>query len=167
MDRILVAYFSATGTTAHVAHQLAEAAGADIYDIKPARPYSAEDLNWHDKQSRTSREMADPSCRPAIAGDMPDMAPYAAVFVGFPIWWYQAPRIIETFVQSRDLSGKALVPFATSGGSPLGESGAILAKLSPGSRWLAGRVFNVGVSVAALREWVRELGVAPKEAEDA
>ncbi|WP_297048920.1 flavodoxin [uncultured Desulfovibrio sp.] len=163
MSTILVAYFSATGTTARVAHQLAEAAGADLYAIRPARPYSAADLNWHDRQSRSSREMADASCRPALADAVPDMAAYAAIFVGFPLWWYQAPRIIETFVQSRDFSGKTFIPFATSGGSPLGESGAILEKLCPGSRWLAGRRLDVGISAAALRGWLRELGMAPGE----
>lgn len=163
MSTILVAYFSATGTTARVAHRLAEAAGADLYAIEPAQPYSAADLNWHDRQSRSSREMADASCRPALAAAVPDMEAYAAIFLGFPIWWYQAPRIIETFVQSRDFSGKTFIPFATSGGSPLGESGAILEKLCPGSRWLAGRRLDAGVSAQALRAWVRELGMASGE----
>ena len=157
MDKILVAYFSATGTTARVAHALAEAARADLYAITPAEPYSAADLNWHDKQSRTSLEMADPDSRPALAGALPDVAPYGTVFVGFPIWWYQAPRIIETFVQAADFSGKTLVPFATSGGSPLGESGAILAKLCPGSRWLAERRLNAGVTERELADWLKQL----------
>ena len=157
MDKILVAYFSATGTTARVAHALAEAARADLYAITPAEPYSAADLTWHDKQSRTSLEMADPDSRPALAGALPDVAPYGTVFVGFPIWWYQAPRIIETFVQAADFSGKTLVPFATSGGSPLGESGAILAKLCPGSRWLAERRLNAGVTERELADWLKQL----------
>ncbi|MDE5879098.1 MAG: flavodoxin [Desulfovibrio sp.] len=163
MDKILVAYFSATGTTARVAHALAEAAGADLYAITPAEPYSAADLNWHDKKSRSSLEMADAASRPAIAGALPDVAPYGVIFVGFPIWWYQAPRIIETFVQGLDLAGKTLVPFATSGGSPLGESGAILAKLAPGSRWLAGRRLNAGASAAELAAWLKELGLRAGE----
>ena len=162
MDKILVAYFSATGTTARVAHALAEAAGADLYAITPAVPYSAADLNWHDKKSRSSLEMADPASRPAIAGDLPDMTPYGAIFVGFPIWWYQAPRIIETFVQGGGFSGKTLIPFATSGGSPLGESGAILEKLCPGSRWLAGRRLNAGVTARELAGWLGELGLGGK-----
>ena len=157
MDKILVAFFSATGTTARVAHALAEAAGADLWATTPAVPYSAADLNWHDKQSRSSLEMADPASRPAIAGELPDVAPYGAIFVGFPIWWYQAPRIIETFVQGRDFSGKTMIPFATSGGSPLGESGAILEKLCPGSRWLAGRRLNAGVTERELANWLKHL----------
>ena len=162
MDKILVAYFSATGTTARVAQALAEAGGCDLYAITPAVPYSAADLNWHDKQSRTSLEMADAASRPAIAGALPDVAPYGTIFVGFPIWWYQAPRIIETFVQALDFSGKTLIPFATSGGSPLGDSGAILEKLCPGSRWLPGRRLNAGVTAGALRDWLAELGLAPE-----
>ena len=157
MNKRLVAYFSATGTTARVAHALADAAGADLYAITPAAPYTAADLNWHDKQGRSSLEMADPASRPAIAGELPDMAAYGAIFVGFPIWWYQAPRIIETFVQGADFSGKTMIPFATSGGSPLGESGAILAKLSPGSRWLAGRRLNAGVTERELADWLKQL----------
>ena len=159
MDKILVAYFSATGTTARVAHLLAEAARADLYAVTPAVPYSAADLNWHDKKSRSSLEMADPASRPAIAGELPDVAPYDAVFVGFPIWWYQAPRIIETFVQGRDFSGKTMIPFATSGGSPLGESGAILERLCPGSRWLAGKRLNAAVTERELAGWLGELGL--------
>ena len=159
MNKLLVAYFSATGTTARVAHALAEAAGADLYAITPAVTYTAADLNWHDKKSRTSLEMADDASRPAIAGEVPDVAAYDAIFVGFPIWWYQAPRIIEAFVQARDFSGKTLIPFATSGGSPLGESGAILAKLCPGSRWLAGRRLNAGVTERELADWLGELGL--------
>ncbi|MDE7241663.1 flavodoxin [Desulfovibrio sp.] len=159
MTKILVAYFSATGTTARVAHALAETAGADLYAITPAVPYTAADLNWHDKKSRSSLEMADAASRPAIAGELPDAAAYDAVFVGFPIWWYQAPRIIETFIQARDFSGKTLIPFATSGGSPLGESGAILEKLCPGGRWLAGRRLNAGVTERELRDWLKQLGL--------
>ena len=159
MNKTLVAYFSATGTTARVAHALAEAAGADLYAITPAVPYTAADLNWHDKKSRSSLEMADPASRPAIAGELPDVAAYGVIFVGFPIWWYQAPRIIETFVQAADFSGKTLVPFATSGGSPLGESGEILEKLCPGSRWLAGRRLTAGVTERELAGWLKQLGL--------
>lgn len=159
MDKILVAYFSATGTTARVARALAEVAGADLYAITPAVPYSAADLNWHDKKSRSSLEMADAASRPAIAGELPDMAPYGAVFVGFPIWWYQAPRIIETFVRGPDFGGKTMIPFATSGGSPLGESGAILAKLCPGGRWLAGKRLDAGVTERELADWLKQLGL--------
>ena len=157
MNKRLVAYFSATGTTARVAHALAEAAGADLYAITPAVPYTAADLNWHDKKSRSSLEMADAASRPAMAGELPDMAAYDVIFVGFPIWWYQAPRIIETFGQGADFRGKTLIPFATSGGSPLGESGAILAKLCPGSRGLAGKRLNAGVTERELADWLKHL----------
>ena len=157
MNKRLVAYFSATGTTARVAHALADAAGADLWAITPAAPYTAADLNWHDKKSRSSLEMADAASRPAIAGELPNVAAYDVIFVGFPIWWYQAPRIIETFVQGADFSGKTMIPFATSGGSPLGESGAILAKLCPGSRWLAGRRLNAGVTERELADWLKQL----------
>ena len=119
MSRILVTYFSAGGQTARLARTIAQAAGADLYEIRPAQPYTAADLNWHDPASRSSTEMKDAACRPPLAGDAPDMAGYDAVFVGFPIWWYQAPRIIETFLASSDFSGKRVVPFATSCGSGL------------------------------------------------
>ena len=159
MDKILVAYVSATGTTARVAHALAEAAGADLYTITPAVPYTVADLNWHDKKSRSSLEMADAASRPAIAGELPDVAAYDVIFTGFPIWWYQAPRIIETFVEVCDFSGKTMIPFATSGGSPLGESGAILARLAPGSKWLPGKRLNAGVTERELADWLQHLGL--------
>ena len=116
----LVAYFSATGTTARAARRLAEAIGADLFEIAPEQPYTSADLNWNDKNSRSSREMADEKCRPAVAGNAPGMSAYDTVFVGFPIWWYVEPRIIDTFLEAHDLSGKTIVPFATSGGSGLG-----------------------------------------------
>lgn len=108
---ILVAYFSASGETARLAKTIAQATGADLYEIRPAQPYTAADLNWHDNQSRSSVEMKNPACRPAIAGGAPDLTAYDTVFVGFPIWWYQATRIIETFLASCDFSGKRVVPF--------------------------------------------------------
>lgn len=119
---ILVAYFSASGVTAKAAWKLAEASGADIFEIKPEIPYTRADLNWMDKKSRSSIEMNNPPSRPAIAEQLPDMEKYDIIFVGFPIWWYVAPTIINTFLESYDFSGKTIIPFATSGGSNLGRT---------------------------------------------
>lgn len=119
--KMLVAYFSASGVTAKAAKKLAEVAGADLFEIRPAVPYTSADLNWMDKKSRSSVEMNDPAFRPAIAGKMEGMEQYDVVFVGFPIWWYVAPTIINTFLESYDFSGKTIVPFATSGGSGMGK----------------------------------------------
>ena len=141
----LVAYFSATGTTERVADTLAEAIGADSFRIVPQTPYTAADLNWNNPTSRSSIEMKDDGCRPPI-------------FIGFPIWWYQAPRIIETFLESYDFSGKTIILFATSGGSGLGDTEAILKPLCADARWLPGRMMN-GVGAAAMRQWVESLGV--------
>ncbi|MBQ7661711.1 MAG: NAD(P)H-dependent oxidoreductase [Clostridia bacterium] len=127
MKKPLVAYFSASGTTAAVAKRLAAAAHADLYEIKPRVPYTAADLNWMDKQSRSSVEMRDPSSRPALADKDADVASHDVVFLGFPIWWYVAPTIINTFLESYDFSGKTVVLFATSGGSGFGKAVAGLA----------------------------------------
>lgn len=121
MSKKLVAYFSASGTTKKVAERLAKAAGADLFEIRPAIPYTSADLNWMDKKSRSSVEMNDPDSRPEIAETIPNMVDYDTVFIAFPIWWYVAPHIIHTFVESYDFSGKTLVPFATSGGSGMGK----------------------------------------------
>ena len=120
--KILVAYFSASGVTAKAAWKLAEAAGADLYEIKPEVPYTSADLNWMDKKSRSSMEMNDLSSRPAIADHLADMEKYDVIFVGFPIWWYVAPTIINTFLESYDFSRKTIIPFATSGGSGMGRT---------------------------------------------
>lgn len=139
MSQTLVAWFSATGETARAAGALARAAQADRYEIRPAQPYTAADLNWRDGRSRSSVEMRNPACRPALAGALPDLSRYDTVFVGFPIWWYEAPRIIETFLESGDFSGKTLIPFCTSGGSGLGRTGEILAAVTGGAvRWRRG-----------------------------
>lgn len=142
MSKKLVAYFSASGTTKRAAEYLAKAEGADLFEIKPAVPYTSADLNWMDKKSRSSVEMSDPSSRPEIAGKLANMAGYDMVFIGFPIWWYVAPRIIDTFVESYDFSGKILVPFATSGGSGMGKTVDELKKLCPNADWKAGRMLN-------------------------
>ena len=122
MSKKLVAYFSASGTTAAKAKLLAQAAGADLYEIKPAVPYTKADLNWQNKQSRSSVEMSDKSSRPAISDKNADIAAYDTIFVGFPIWWYVAPTIINTFLESYDFSGKTIILFATSGGSGFGDT---------------------------------------------
>lgn len=149
----LVAYFSATGTTARAAKALAEAIGADLFELAPEQPYSAADLNWNDKNSRSSREMADEKCRPAIAGDAPDMSAYDTVFVGFPIWWYVEPRIVDTFLEAHDFSGKTIVPFATSGGSGLGKAPQRMASLAPGATVTEGRLLNGRLDAGELRAW--------------
>ena len=155
---MLVAYFSASGETARLAKTIAQAAGADLYEIRPETPYTAADLNWHDDQSRSSVEMKDPACRPAIAGEVPDLTAYDTVFVGFPIWWYQAPRIIETFLASADFSGKRVVPFATSGGSGMGRTEEILQKSCPTKAvFLPGRRLSSGANLGTIRSWLNTL----------
>ena len=156
MSKKLVAYFSASGTTKKAAERLAGAIGADLFEIKPAVPYTQADLNWMDKHSRSSVEMNDLKSRPAIAGMPADLGAYDTVFVGFPIWWYVAPRIINTFVESYDFTGKTLVPFATSGGSGMGRTVDELRKLCPNANWKAGKMVN-GVSDKALADWANTL----------
>lgn len=156
---MLVAYFSATGRTAQAAQKLAAAAGADLYEIKPQVPYTSADLNWMDKQSRSTKEMEDPASRPAIAGKVPHMEDYDVVFVGFPIWWYVAPTIVNTFLENYDFSGKTVVPFATSGGSQMGETNARLANSCPGATLLQGRMLNGSISESGLKKWLDDLGL--------
>lgn len=159
MSRKLVAYFSASGVTAKVAETLAEAIGADIYEIEPKIPYTKADLDWTNKQSRSSVEMNDPASRPAIVGVRDNMADYDTVFVGFPIWWYVAPTIINTFLESYDLSGKTIVPFATSGGSSMGKTNEKLLPSCAGAKLLEGRVFRSGVSKAEMCRWASDLSL--------
>lgn len=157
MSKKLVAYFSASGVTRRVAEQLAELAGADLFEIRPAVPYTAADLDWTNKKSRSSVEMGDPSSRPEIADTLENMADYDAVFIGFPIWWYVAPTIINTFLESYDFSGKRLIPFATSGGSGLGRTVDVLKPLCASSaKWLPGKLLN-RPSEAELRSLLSEL----------
>lgn len=155
MAKVLVAYFSASGTTAKVAKNLAAATGADLFEIVPEKPYSSADLNWRDKKSRTTMEMNDESCRPAIAGEVADMDVYDTVFVGFPVWWYVEPRIIDTFLEAYDFSGKTVVPFATSGGSGLGQAPRRMQALAPDAKVLAGGLLNGRPSQAELKEWAK------------
>ena len=154
MSRKLVAYFSASGVTAKVAESLSEAIGADLYEIEPEVPYTKADLDWTDKQSRSTIEMNDPASRPAIAGMRDNMADYDTVFVGFPVWWYVAPTIINIFLESYDLTGKTIIPFATSGGSGMGKTNEKLQPSCPNSKLIEGRVFKKSVSKSELAAWV-------------
>lgn len=160
MSKRLVAYFSASGVTARLAKTLAEAAGADLYEIEPAAPYSEADLNWRDKQSRSTIEMQDPTSRPAMVETDANVAAYDVVFVGFPIWWYVAPTIINTFLEKYDFAGKTIVLFATSGGSGLGETEA---KLRPSvadtAIWKEAKLLNGNPSKEELQNWLKSLDV--------
>lgn len=151
--KTLVAYFSASGVTEGVAKRLAEAAGADLYQITPAQPYTDADLDWTDKQSRSTLEMQDKSSRPAIAEPKADVAAYDVIYVGFPIWWYTAPTIINTWIESLDLKGKTVIPFATSGGSTIDRACAELEEAYPDINWKEGRLLN-NPSEQELKEWV-------------
>lgn len=153
MGKTLVAYFSASGTTARVAKDLASAVGADLFEIAPQTPYTRADLNWRDKSSRSSVEMNDEASRPAISGTVADMAAYDTVFVGFPIWWYREPSIVDTFMESYDFAGKTVIPFATSGGSGIGESGRNMAALAPGAQVTEGKRLASSASAAELKSW--------------
>ncbi|MDO4943836.1 MAG: flavodoxin [Ruminococcus sp.] len=159
MNNKLVAYFSASGVTEKTAKALAKAADADIYEIKPEVPYTKADLNWMDNKARSTVEMHDPLSRPAIADKVNNMDGYDVVFVGFPIWWYTAPTIINTFLESYDFSGKTIVSFATSGGSGLGETVAKLkSSVSDTAVWKDGKLLN-RASRDDLIDWIKSLGL--------
>lgn len=159
MSRKLVAYFSASGVTKALAQRLAAGTGADLYEIVPAQPYTDADLDWTNKKSRSSVEMADPASRPAIAGELPDLGGYDEVFIGFPIWWYTAPTIIDTFVEGADLAGKKVVLFATSGSSDMGKSQDTLSALAPAATWVGQKRFEADASQSDLATWANELGL--------
>ena len=150
--KILVAYFSASGTTARAAREIAEAVDGELYEIVPAQPYTAADLDWTDKKSRSTLEMNDPACRPAIAGPAVSVERYDTVFVGFPIWWYVEPRIVDTFLEGCDFSGKTVIPFATSGGSGIGQAERSLRDHCPAASWGKGKLLN-GPGAA---DWARQ-----------
>ena len=147
----------ASGTTAKAAKALAQAAGAELYEIRPAVPYTRADLNWMDKNSRSSVEMGDKSSRPALADMDAPVADHDVIFLGFPVWWYVAPTIINTFLEGYDFTGKTIVLFATSGGSGLGKSAAGLKASAPGAKILDGRMLNGRLSEAELKAWVEGL----------
>ncbi len=153
----LVAYFSASGTTAKAAKALANAVGADLYEIKPAVPYTHADLNWMDKNSRSSVEMNNKESRPALADKTVPVGNYDVIFLGFPIWWYVAPTIINTFLESYDFTGKTIVLFATSGGSGLGKSADGLKCSAPGVKILDGRLLNGQLDEKDLKAWASGL----------
>ena len=159
MSNKLVAYFSASGVTGSVAQKLAEAVGADLYEIKPAVPYTRADLNWNDSNSRSSVEMRDKSSRPELADKSAKVDGHDVIFLGFPIWWYVAPTIINTFLESYDFAGKTIILFATSGGSGFGEAVTGLKPSAPGAVIREGKVFSRRVSVDELKKWVESLGV--------
>ncbi|HIW77363.1 MULTISPECIES: flavodoxin [Gordonibacter] len=158
--KTLVAYFSASGETARLARTIASVCGADLHEIQPAQPYTAADLDWHDQTSRSSVEMNDPTSRPAIANRVTAMDAYDTVFVGFPIWWYVAPTIVNTFLEAYDFAGKTVIPFATSGGSGMGRTEDILKTCcSPDTRWLPGKRLASRAREAEVRRWVESLGL--------
>ena len=160
MSKTLVAYFSCTGTTRRAAQALAAAVDADVYEIRPQSPYTPADLDWRNKKSRSSVEMNDPDFRPALADKNAAIGAYNTIFVGFPIWWYVAPTIINTFLETYDFSGKRVILFATSGGSGFGETAAALKKsLSPDTALVEGKLLNTGLSPADLRAWRQSLAL--------
>ena len=159
MSKALVAYFSAGGVTAKAARTLAEAAGADIYEIKPEVKYTKADLNWMDKKSRSSVEMNDKASRPKLADTDADIAGHDLIFVGFPIWWYTAPTIIKTFLEAYDFSGKKIILFATSGGSGLGKTADDLKPSAPGAEIIEGRALNGKQTPEKLKSWIGSLGL--------
>ena len=159
MSKKLVAYFSASGTTAAVAKTLSEAAGANLYEIKPQTPYTRADLNWQDKKSRSSVEMNDKSFRPPLADRDAHIEDYDTIFLGFPIWWYTAPTIINTFLESYDFSGKTIILFATSGGSGFGKTAADLKVSAKGAVIRDGKLLNGRQTKESLAAWVSSLSV--------
>lgn len=156
MSKKLVAYFSASGVTEKMAKTLAEVTGADLFEIQPAVPYTTADLDWMNKKSRSSVEMSNPDSRPEIGNKIPDMGQYDTVFVGFPIWWYVAPTIINTFLEKYDFSGKKIILFATSGGSGFGNTISELQPSAPGAEFVEGRLLN-RANKQEIEKWVKSL----------
>lgn len=155
----LVAYFSASGTTKALAERLAKVAGADLAEIQPVVPYTRADLDWTDRNSRSTLEMKDPASRPEMREITVNLGEYDTVYLGFPIWWYVAPTIIDTFLESADFAGKKIIPFATSGGSGMGKTVPVLKKICPDALWQEGAVLN-RMSDAALVQWVNQTAQA-------
>lgn len=156
MSKVLVAYFSVSGVTKRLATTLAQATGGDLFEIVPREPYTKSDLNWMNPLSRSSVEMKNRASRPEIASTVEDMSSYDAIFVGFPVWWYREPSIIDTFVESYDLSGKTVIPFATSGSSGIGSSGENIAGLASGAKVEAGERFKANAKADELRQWANK-----------
>ncbi len=157
--KILVAYFSATNNTESVAQKLADGLGADLYEIVPEQPYTTEDLDYGNSESRSSLEMNDPGSRPAISGSVENMEQYDTVLLGYPIWWGEAPRIMSTFIERYDFSGKTLAAFCTSGGSGFGSSDSALRSATGTATWLDGQCFSSGASAEDVLAWANGLGI--------
>jgi len=157
--KTVTAYFSAQGNTAKLAKTLAAAAEAELYEIRPAVPYERKDLNWMDKKSRSTVEMQDPNCRPALADTDAPLAEADVIFLGFPIWWYREPSIIDSFLDAYDWTGKTLVPFFTSGGSDLGEGQGRIETLAKGAKVLRGKRFSARASESELKNWMESLNI--------
>ena len=157
MSSVLVAYFSASGVTKKVAQKLANAIGADLFEIVPEQIYTSEDLNWKNKQSRSSVEMNDSNCRPAISVKVEDISQYSHVFIGFPVWWYREPSIIDTFMESYNWNGITVIPFCTSGVSGLGESGKNMQALGKGANVIDGKRLSGNISEAELKAWTEKI----------
>lgn len=159
MSEKLVAYFSASGVTAKVAKKLADVTGADLYEIRPEKPYNKADLNWQDKSSRSSVEMNDKTCRPPLADTDADVAGASLIFIGFPIWWYREPSVIDTFLETYDFNGKTIVPFCTSGSSGIGQTAERMQEIAGNEvKVLSGKRFAAGVAVDELKRWAEEIG---------
>lgn len=157
--KILIAYFSATNNTEGIANHLGAILDADLYEIVPEQPYTSDDLNYNDSSSRSNLEMNDPDARPVISGSVDSMEQYDVIFLGYPIWWDEAPRIINTFLESYDLSGKTIAPFCTSASSPMGSSATMLQGLTEDVTWLEGQRFSGGASVSDVQSWVDRLNL--------
>lgn len=157
--KILVAYFSATNNTEAAAKNIADYLNCDIYEITPQSAYTADDLNYHDSDSRTSIEMNDETARPAILGSVDNMEQYDVIFLGYPIWWNDAPRIMNTFLESYDFSGKTIIPFCTSGGSDISASASNLKAAYSNAQWLDGKRFSGGTSQSEIEEWFNSLNL--------
>lgn len=156
MTKTLVTYFSASGVTAELAKRLAKTVHADIYEIRPQQPYTEADLNWMDKQSRSSVEMKDLSCRPAMVLPVPDVRKYDVVFVGFPVWWYREPSIIDTFMEACQWDGQKIVPFATSGSSGIGSADKNMQKIAPSATVEAGKRLDAHIAESVLADWAQK-----------
>lgn len=156
-DNTLVVYFSATGTTKKVAERIASVTNADLYEIVPVQPYTSEDLDWHDDNSRTSIEMNDVNFRPEIAGELVSLESYSTIYIGYPIWWGDAPRIMDTFVESYDFSNKNVIPFCTSGSSGIGNSSDNLKNLANSGNWLSGDRLEADISENDIKAWISSL----------
>lgn len=157
VSKVLVAYFSATGTTAEAAEKLAKVTGGELYQIVPEKSYTSADLDWHNKQSRSSVEMNDPKSRPALKGKKENMTVYDVIYIGYPIWWGTTPTLIKTFIESHNLKSKTVIPFATSGGSDISKSVEDLKNTYPDLNWKEGKLLN-RTSEKDIREWTDRIG---------